>query len=102
MNERRRFLLIIYYFHNKYNHFNLNDYVYDKMLTTINEYEGKQDLYKKQPPQVLNTLKDVAIIQSAESSNRIEGIYTSNKWLRELMDNKIEPRDRSESEIVYQ
>lgn len=71
-----------------------------RMLTTINEYKGKQDLYKKQSPQILNTLKDVAIIQSTESSNRIEGIYTSNKRLREIMDNKIEPRDRSESEIA--
>lgn len=71
-----------------------------RMLTIINEYKGKQDLYKKQSPQILNTLKDVAIVQSAESSNRIEGIYTSNKRLREIMDNKIEPRDRSESEIA--
>jgi hypothetical protein len=42
-----------------------------RMLTTINEYKGKQDLYKSQSPQILNTLKDVAVIQSAESSNRI-------------------------------
>ncbi|MBB6713427.1 Fic family protein [Clostridium gasigenes] len=71
-----------------------------RMLTTINEYKGKQDLYKKQSPQILNTLKDVAIIQSTESSNRIEGIYTSNKRLKEIMNNSVEPRDRSESEIA--
>ncbi|MDS0526499.1 Fic family protein [Clostridium sp. SHJSY1] len=71
-----------------------------RMLTTINEYKGKQALYKKQSPQILNTLKNVAVIQSAESSNRIEGIYTSNKRLHEIMNNKIEPRDRSESEIA--
>ncbi|MEF9935127.1 MAG: Fic family protein [Clostridium sp.] len=71
-----------------------------RMLTVINEYKGKQDLYIKQSPQVLKTLKEVAVIQSAESSNRIEGIYTSNKRLKEIMDNKIEPRDRSESEIA--
>lgn len=71
-----------------------------RMLTIINEYKGKQDLYKKQSPQMLNTLKDIATIQSVESSNRIEGIYTSNKRLREIMDNKIAPRDRSESEIA--
>lgn len=71
-----------------------------RMLTLINEYKGKQDLYKKQSPQILNTLKEVAVVQSAESSNRIEGIYTSNKRLREIMDNKVEPRDRSESEIA--
>ena len=71
-----------------------------RMLTTINEYKGKQALYKKQSPQMLDTLKDVAMVQSAESSNRIEGIYTSNKRLREIMDNKSEPRDGSESEIA--
>lgn len=71
-----------------------------RMLTSINEYKGKQDLYKKQSPQIMDTLKEVAIVQSAESSNRIEGIYTSNKRLREIMNNKIEPRDRSESEIA--
>jgi Fic family protein len=71
-----------------------------RMLTTINEYKGKQDLYKKQSPQILGNLKDVAIVQSTESSNRIEGIYTSNKRLHEIINNKIEPRDRSESEIA--
>lgn len=71
-----------------------------RMLTAINEYKGKQDLYKKQSPQILKTLKDVAVIKSVESSNRIEGIYTSNKRLREIMDEKIQPRDRRESEIA--
>ncbi|WP_297634982.1 Fic family protein [uncultured Clostridium sp.] len=71
-----------------------------RLLTTINEYKGKQDLYKKQSPQILKTLKNVSIIQSTESSNRIEGIYTSNKRLREIMNNKVEPKDRSESEIA--
>ena len=71
-----------------------------RMLTNINEYKGKQDLYKKQSPQILNTLKDVALVQSAESSNRIEGIYTSNKRLQQIMNNKAEPKDRSESEIA--
>jgi Fic family protein len=71
-----------------------------RMLTFINEYKGKQALYKKQSPQILDTLKEVAIIQSTESSNRIEGIYTSNKRLQEIMNNKVEPRDRSEGEIA--
>ena len=71
-----------------------------RLLSCINEYKGKQDLYKQQSPQILNTLKEVSVIQSTESSNRIEGIYTSNKRLSELMSNKVEPRDRSESEIA--
>ncbi|MEG0014749.1 MAG: Fic family protein [Cellulosilyticaceae bacterium] len=71
-----------------------------RLLTTINEYKGKQDLYKKQSPQILKTLTDVAIIQSTESSNRIEGIYTSNTRLAELMSYKTNPKDRSEGEIA--
>ncbi|MEG4170580.1 MULTISPECIES: hypothetical protein [unclassified Microcoleus] len=48
-----------------------------KLLQTIRligEYKGKQELYKQQAPQVLETLRQTAIIQSTESSNRIEGI----------------------------
>jgi Uncharacterized conserved protein len=71
-----------------------------RLLTSINEYKGKQDLYKKQSPQILNTLKEVAVVQSTESSNRIEGIFTSSKRLYEIMNNKIEPRDRNENEIA--
>lgn len=71
-----------------------------RLISSINEYKGKQDLYKQQSPQILNTLKEVSVIQSTESSNRIEGIYTSNKRLSELMSNKVQPKDRSESEIA--
>ncbi|WP_042271273.1 Fic family protein [[Clostridium] dakarense] len=71
-----------------------------RLLTSINEYKGKQELYNQQSPQMLNTLKEVSIIQSTESSNRIEGIYTSSKRLSEIMSNKVEPKDRSESEIA--
>lgn len=71
-----------------------------RLISSINEYKGKQDLYKQQSPQILKTLKEVSVIQSTESSNRIEGIYTSNKRLSELMSNKVEPKDRSESEIA--
>jgi len=48
-----------------------------KLLQTIRligEYKGKQELFKQQAPQVLETLRQAAIIQSTESSNRIEGI----------------------------
>ena len=43
-------------------------------IRRIAEYKGKQDLYKKQSPQLLETLRQAAIIQSTESSNRLEGI----------------------------
>ena len=40
-------------------------------------------------PDVLEKLQDLALIQSTDSSNKIEGIFTSNKRLRELVAEKI-------------
>lgn len=69
-------------------------------IQKLGEYKGKQDLYIKQTPQVLDTLKQAAIIQSSESSNRIEGITVIPERLRAIMANKSKPKDRSEAEIV--
>lgn len=70
------------------------------LISRINEYKGKQELYKKQAPQILNTLKDVAIVQSTKASNAIEGIIITDKRLKGLMEKKTEPFDRSEGEIA--
>ena len=40
----------------------------------LREFKGRQDLHKRQMPQALETLRQAAIIQSTESSNRIEGV----------------------------
>lgn len=48
----------------------------------------------------LKTLLEVAFIQSTGASNRIEGIYTTDKRLKELVTQKTEPRNRSEQEIA--
>jgi hypothetical protein len=42
-------------------------------IGTIREFRGKEALYRQQAPQVLETLRQVAVIQSVESSNRIAG-----------------------------
>lgn len=70
-----------------------------KMISSIKEYKGKQDLYKHQSPQILNNLKEVASIQSIESSNRIEGIIASHKRIVELAQEKTTPKNRPEEEI---
>ena len=70
-----------------------------KMISAIKEYKGKQDLYRHQSPQILNSLQEVASIQSIESSNRIEGITASHKRIVELAREKTTPRNRSEEEI---
>jgi len=69
-------------------------------LRLLGEYRGKQELFKKQTPQVLNALRQVAIIQSTESSNRIEGITVEQKRLRPLLEKGATPKNRSEAEIV--
>ncbi len=69
-------------------------------IRTIGEYKGKQELFKEQAPQALETLRQVAIIQSTESSNRIEGITAPLERIKELVASKTTPRDRSEQEIA--
>ncbi|MGL6140639.1 MAG: Fic family protein [Planktothrix sp.] len=74
-----------------------------KLLQTIRligEYKGKQELYQKQSPQVLETLRQTAMIQSTESSNRIEGITVPQGRIRKLVTERTTPRDRSEQEIA--
>lgn len=69
-------------------------------IRLIGEYKGKQELFKEQAPQALETLRQVAIIQSTESSNRIEGITAPLERIKELVAEKTIPRDRSEQEIA--
>jgi hypothetical protein len=45
-----------------------------KNIRIIGEYRGREVLFRHQTPEVLESLRKTAIIQSAESSNRIEGI----------------------------
>jgi Fic family protein len=71
-----------------------------RTIRLIGEYKGKQELFFKQSPQVLETLRQAAIIQSTESSNRIEGITVPLERIRELVAEKTTPRDRSEQEIA--
>jgi len=69
------------------------------LLNDIAEARGKQELFIRQSPQVLKALRDAAIIQSAESSNRIEGVTVDPDRLRPLVLGNTKPRDRSEQEV---
>ena len=70
------------------------------MISTLHEYKGRQELYIETQPQILKKLMEVARIQSTEASNKIEGIYTSNARLKEIVQKKSEPRNRNEKEIA--
>ncbi len=70
-----------------------------QMMGNIHEHKGKQELFLEANADELKTLLEVALIQSTGASNRIEGIYTTDKRLEELVSQKAEPRNRSEQEI---
>lgn len=69
-------------------------------LSIIHEKKGKQSLYLRQNPTELEKLVEIAMMQSTESSNAIEGILTTSTRLRQLMHDKTTPRDRDEKEIA--
>ena len=69
-------------------------------VSQIQEYKGKQELFTRQKPTELKRLTQIARIQSTESSNRIEGILTTNPRLKQLMNDKTTPRNRDEEEIL--
>ncbi len=69
-------------------------------IAAIREYKGKQVLYMKAQPDVLSAMLDIAKIQSTGASNRIEGIYTSEMRLTQLVRHKSEPKNRDEQEIA--
>ncbi len=69
-------------------------------LMTLGEYKGKQELYVRQTPETLESLKQAAIIESTESSNRLEGITAPPARIKELAFHSTKPQNRSEQEIA--
>jgi Fic family protein len=70
------------------------------LLSALHEYKGKQSFYTEAEPAVLSALVDIAKVQSTKASNRIEGIFTTDDRLNELVMKKTTPRNRSEEEIA--
>lgn len=70
------------------------------LITKIHEYKGKQSYLLEAKKDTLETLLKVAKIQSTSSSNKIEGIYTTDKRINEIVNQKLEPKNRNEEEIA--
>ncbi len=66
----------------------------------LGEFRGRQVLYSEQSPEVLETLRRVAMVQSTVSSNRIEGITVAADRIEALVAKKVTPKDRSEQEVA--
>lgn len=69
-------------------------------LTAIHEFRGEQRAVTDRYENVLMDLVQIARIQSTESSNRMEGIYTSDEQLRKLVMDKVKPRSGDERELA--
>ena len=70
------------------------------LLTTIHEFKGRQTLFIEANSDKLLDLLEIAKIQSTEYSNKIEGIYTSDDRLKQIVLDKTMPKTRSEKEIA--
>ncbi|MGH9908808.1 MAG: Fic family protein [Pyrinomonadaceae bacterium] len=68
-------------------------------LADLSEARGKQELFTKQSPQRLKVLREHALIESAISSNRIEGVTVDQSRVKTVVLGKSLLRDRDEQEI---
>jgi Fic family protein len=68
-------------------------------LADLGEARGQQELFTRQAPQRLKTLREHALIESAVSSNRIEGVTVQPDRVRELILGQPLLRDRDEEEV---
>ncbi len=68
-------------------------------LTDLAEARGRQELFTRQSPQKLKVLREHALVESAVSSNRIEGVEVDKSRVATLMFGKPALRDRDEEEV---
>src|SRR5712692_5894580 len=68
-------------------------------LADLGEARGKQELFTRQSPQRLKVLREHALIESAVSSNRIEGVMIEPARVATVVLGKSVLRDRDEEEV---
>lgn len=69
-------------------------------LSEVTAGRGREEAFRRQNPQILETLTEVAIIQSTESSNAIEGVTAPPERIIDLVREKTTPTNRPEAEIA--
>ncbi|MBI3270518.1 MAG: Fic family protein [Planctomycetes bacterium] len=69
------------------------------LLADLGEARGKQDLFTRQAPQRLKALREHALVESAVSSTRIEGVEVAPARVATLIFGKPLLRDREEEEV---
>ena len=74
-------------------------YITASYLSDLGVSLGKQELFTKQSPQKLKALREHALIESAVSSNRIEGVTVDQSRVATIVFGKPHLRDRDEEEV---
>jgi len=69
-------------------------------IQRLGEARGRQDLFVAQIPEQLEVLRQTAVVESSESSNRIEGVVAAPGRVEAIVLRAAAPRDRSEQEIA--
>jgi Fic family protein len=69
------------------------------LLEKLADSRQKQAFHKL-PPNILKSLEKIALLESVESSNRIDGVTIETERLQPLVGGNARPRDRSEEEIL--
>lgn len=68
-------------------------------LADLGRAMGKQELFTRQSPQRLKGLREHALVESAVSSNRIEGVEVEPRRVATLVFGRPSLRDRNEEEV---
>lgn len=68
-------------------------------LADLAESRGKQELFTRRSPQRLRVLREHALIESAVSSNRIEGVTIDQSRVKAVVLGKSLLKDRDEEEV---
>lgn len=69
-------------------------------LSAIHAFRARQELRMELRPVELESLREIARIQSTGASNSLENVRTSSARLRELVRMRVEPKNRDEREIA--
>ena len=68
--------------------------------TSIYEMKARAEMRQSDFPTVFSAMESVAKIQSVKSSNAIEGIITTDKRIRGIVNNSVAPQGHNELEIA--
>ena len=68
-------------------------------LSDLGEARGKQELFTRQSPEKLEALRRHALVESAVSSNRIEGVEIEPARVEAVMFGRAALKDRDEEEV---